>query len=218
MRVPSLLLLLRLLAGCDDAYLPIHPTTSRDQAVAEAPDLGALDLAAGVVQRDLTAPRIRHVFLSSTLFGANLGGLMGADAKCQALADGAGLGGRWMAWLSNAVASPATRFTRDGAFGLVRGYPVANSWDQLTSGGLRHAIDITESGARSGDAGVEVRVWTDTRPDGTLDDIRYDCGDWTDELAAQSAIGLSTAQSESWTAWTRSFNGGISAALYCFEQ
>jgi hypothetical protein len=214
-RVSSLLVLL--VCGCGNPDSPAHPvydfaTTALDDMTA-ADDLAKLDGGA----RDLRSLRPRRVFLSSQLYSANLGGLSGADAKCQSLADGISLGGRWRAWLSDSFASPDTRFTHDGVFVLVAGNLVAASWEQLTSGALRHAIDLTETGDPS-DGGVNIRVWTATDASGGLYDLRYDCGDWSDVLAVQATIGLSTSQSSSWTAWTSSASCGISAALYCFEQ
>jgi cysteine-rich repeat protein len=42
----------------------------------------------------------KKVFVSSQMYDGNLGGLAGADAKCQALADAANLTGTYMAWIS----------------------------------------------------------------------------------------------------------------------
>src|SRR5262245_3061033 len=42
----------------------------------------------------------RRVFVTSAIYPGNIGGLMGADAKCQTSADAAMLGGSWRAWLS----------------------------------------------------------------------------------------------------------------------
>jgi hypothetical protein len=215
-RVPSLLVLL--LCGCGNPDTPAHMTYDfampplDDMAIAN--DLAKLDSGT----RDLRSLRIRRVFLTSQLFSASLGGTPGADAKCQSTADGVSLGGKWKAWLSDSFASPDTRFTHDGLFALVPGNPVADSWEQLTSGGLRHAIDLTETGAPNLDGGVEVPVWTDTSASGTLYDIRDDCGDWSDVFASQVTVGLSTSQGASWTAWTATNPCSISAALYCFEQ
>lgn len=43
---------------------------------------------------------VRRIFLTSTVYGGDLGGLAGADAICQARADAANLGGTWRAILS----------------------------------------------------------------------------------------------------------------------
>jgi hypothetical protein len=45
---------------------------------------------------------VKRVFVTSTGYPGNLGGLAGADAKCQERATAAGLGGTFKAWLSAA--------------------------------------------------------------------------------------------------------------------
>lgn len=214
MRASSALVVL-LLCGC----LPDAPTHPPDD-LAMAPDLAVQDLA--TAPPDLAAPvdlrvRLRRVFLTSTRYPADLGGLPGADAKCQASANAAGLGGGWMAWLSDAAGSPSTRFARDGVFVLVSGNPIANSWEQLTSGALRHAIDIDEWGGRIDDAGTSIKVWSDTNVGGGLKLLSADCGDWTDPFSSTSAVGLSGDQGAGWT--EALYDGcNILAALYCFEK
>jgi len=44
-----------------------------------------------------------RVFVTSSSWNGNLGGLSGAGAKCQQAADAAGLGGTWVAWLSDST-------------------------------------------------------------------------------------------------------------------
>ena len=43
---------------------------------------------------------VKRVFVTSANYTGDLGGLVGADSKCQALADSAGLDGNYKAWLS----------------------------------------------------------------------------------------------------------------------
>jgi Protein of unknown function (DUF1554) len=52
------------------------------------------------------------VFVTSQGFNGNLGGLAGADTKCQALADTAGLGGTYKAWLSDSTTDARNRLTQ----------------------------------------------------------------------------------------------------------
>jgi hypothetical protein len=55
---------------------------------------------------------IRLVFLTSAVFGAKLGGIEGADAKCQAAAESAGLDGTFRAWISTPASSPMVNFVQ----------------------------------------------------------------------------------------------------------
>jgi hypothetical protein len=170
----------------------------------------------------------KKVFVTSTTYkGGELGGLAGADAKCQARATAAGLKGTFRAWLSDFTGSPASRFPKDvGPYVLLTGSVVANNWSGLTSGSLRHAINITELGAAPAAAavgGCDVPiVWTDTSSDGNLGDTSSTCGDWTDPTIFNSWWGTTSSQSQ----WTQACSGGNSAAtgcsalapLYCFEM
>ncbi len=64
-------------------------------------------------------PNEKTVFVTSASFSSNLGGLTGADDKCQAEADGPASivpAGTYLAWLSDGTDSPDTRFTK--AFSL----------------------------------------------------------------------------------------------------
>src|SRR5687768_3468798 len=68
------------------------------------------------------------VFATSQKFTGNLGGVAGADRKCQdlATAPGVGLPGTYMAWLSDSTNSPFTRFVKSpGPYQLVTGEKVA---------------------------------------------------------------------------------------------
>ena len=43
-----------------------------------------------------------------------MGGVAGADAKCQSLADNANLGGTYKAWISGTTDGPSKRFEQSG--------------------------------------------------------------------------------------------------------
>ena len=73
----------------------------------------------------------KTVFVTSERFNGNLGGLKGADDKCQAQAeDPASIvpSGTYLAWLSDGTESPDTRFTKSS-------HPY-----QLAAGGAGSAI------------------------------------------------------------------------------
>src|SRR5262245_56445509 len=56
-----------------------------------------------------TAPARMRVFTTSLKYPAALGGLTGADAKCNAAAQAAGLPGTYKAWLSDGYTNALTR-------------------------------------------------------------------------------------------------------------
>jgi hypothetical protein len=177
----------------------------------------------------------RHVFVTSQAFVAgNLGGLTGADDACRQLAVAAGLSSSYAAWLSDSTGSPVSRFAQDvGPYLLVNGTIVANNWNDLTSGTLRHAIDLSESGgpgAPSPDSITSAAVWTDTTASGTrstaLFGVGGSCNDWSDPMRTSVVFGSTEFMDTGWTELGgESSDVGMvpaicatAAALYCFEQ
>jgi hypothetical protein len=178
----------------------------------------------------------KRVFLTSKVFDAKFGGLAGADAACQQLAEAAQLSGSWKAWLSTPDAAPASRFSDaarnnvDGLF-LVNGTRVAASWQTLGKAPLEHVIDLTEKGTPALANKVcpsqsDLSVWSQTRPDGTHDSSWGDpCDGWTTNAltkTTKSAWGNVRSATE-WSLAGNCNTFGVkvcsrAAALYCFEQ
>ena len=171
----------------------------------------------------------RWVFVTSQVDNGKLGGIVGADAYCQTLADAASLPGAYKAWLtgSDPNSAPAMRFGSEGFAGWyrLRTNPptgVAEGWGDLTkvnedmpANYLRAAISVDEKGMDVGDASV----WTNTRPDGMQVDAISTCTSWT-SLSADfdGNTGRATASvvDKLWT--NRSFSECNSGArLYCFQ-
>ena len=90
------------------------------------------------------------VFVTKERYQANLGGLAGADAICQAAAVAAELGGTdWTAWLSDSTGNAIDRIP-DGQYRLVDGITqVADDKADLTDGFLKAAINLNEDGQRA---------------------------------------------------------------------
>ena len=77
-------------------------------------------------------PALKRVFVTSTRYTGDLGGIPGADEKCQSHADAAGLAGTFLAWISDGVDSPATRFARSAEpYVRTDGTKIAEDWDDL---------------------------------------------------------------------------------------
>jgi len=165
----------------------------------------------------------RRIFITSATFkgdfkpaiGEALGVGLG-DAHCQELADAAGLGGTFLAWLSDGRMSPATRFDTAfmGSYQLVDGTAVVVAgWADLVDGTLAHAIDLDEQGnVAAGD-----NVWTNTAADGTAAGASV-CVNWTSaKVIDKGTIGVSDATDMAWTSVTEAPCSG-NARLYCVEQ
>ena len=165
----------------------------------------------------------KTVFITSVLYKGDLGGLAGADAKCQARAEAAGLPGLYKAWLSVQGEGPNTRFTKSSKpYRLVDGTIVADVWSDLVDGSLDAPITLTELGAAAPigttlcDGGGHPAAWTSTNWNGSPANFNA-CSNWT-TTQGQGAWGRATASNVFWTDWC--YNGSCSwqASLYCFQQ
>jgi len=135
------------------------------------------------------------VFVSSTRTTANLGGLTGADALVQSLADAAGIGATqgitWRAILSDSTTDAISRFNPTAPTYDTQGNRVAVNGAALWNTGsvpLENPIAFDETGA----SGTFIEVWTGSTAAGTLQ--RAD-SDWTSAIAsdlATSGLALST--------------------------
>ena len=114
-------------------------------------------------------PSERIVFVTSATYNANLGGLSGADSKCQELANAAGLSGNFKAWLSVAGINAKDRICvgTDLPFKKVNGVKVADNCADLLDGTLDSPINIDEWGNT---VPSDSEVWTGTDQSG------YDTG------------------------------------------
>ena len=134
------------------------------------------------------------VFVTSETFDGDLGGLIGADEKCQAAADAVSLSGTYTAWISDNDLDARDRI-RDGEYRLTSGALVANDKADLTDGSLSAAINATETPSNT----VEGNVWTATDPSG-VDPGVGSCQEWTTTDPEQSGrVGNCTATDATWT-------------------
>ncbi|MDQ2635430.1 MAG: hypothetical protein M3Y83_00965 [Actinomycetota bacterium] len=147
------------------------------------------------------APRL--VFLTSESFTGNLGGLAGADKRCNELAAASLLTGAFRAWLLVDGQTLATRFPEFHGeptpwnFMSMGNDLLAKNFQQLVSQGPAGPLAYTEKG----EALVERPVWTNITAAGLA--AGGDCGQWTKE-AGTALIGNSGfvpdegAEAETW--------------------
>jgi hypothetical protein len=177
------------------------------------PDAGGADATTDGGGND-ARPAGRRVFVTSEAYDGALGGVSGGDAKCQAAANGAGLGGTWLAWLSDTTTSPSARFPQSTEpYVLVGGGQLAADWTDLIDGSLAAPIDRDETGSALADAGA-ARVWTGTVADGTLSG--GNCADWT-TVGSGGVYGTAAATDSQWS-FTSGNTCGSLDHLYCFES
>lgn len=162
-------------------------------------------------------PIVKRVFVTSDTSNGNMGGFDKANERCVAAAERAGLGGTWIAWLSNGQANAIDRIEHNGPYERLDGTLVVKDKVQLATSLLSAPIDIMENGQK---ATNDLRAWTATYSNGSF---YVDCDGWsTSSGIARGAIGLPDRQDSDWTnsrAPNISGNWGCNtnARLYCFE-
>ena len=157
-----------------------------------------------------------RIFVTSTKFDGNLGGLAGGDARCQELADGEGLGGSWLAWLGNGTDGPASRFVHsDSPYRLVSGERVANDWPDLVDGTIEVPLNHDETGAPL-PAADDMIVYTAVFHTGG-NPTPVNCEAWTTNAETLVPTGLATATDTGWTVFAPHTCNELHH-LYCFEQ
>jgi len=160
------------------------------------------------------------VFVTSVSFNGNLGGLTGADAICQAEADGPASvvpAGTYLAWLSDGTDSPDTRFAKSShPYMLPGGAKIAEDFADLTSGSIRHALDIDPTGEPLG----LTYYWTGTNPDGTTTQYFRTCDGWTADPVT-NFYGMAGSVRRGFSLWSSGFaqsDCNNRRRLVCFQQ
>ena len=155
----------------------------------------------------------KRVFVSSISYTANLGGLAGADAKCQSLADAAVLGGTWRAWLSDSTSSAATRIAWSNvSYRRIDRVPVAANDTAFRSITHVNPINLDEYGSPL----PNLEVWTGSGGSGVGSG---GCADWTSTSNGGTfpAVGLSSRTDAGWSDIYLQFCDRM-ANLYCIEE
>ena len=152
--------------------------------------LAALSIGSYVLIAQTPAPNMSFFVTSSNPKGGNLGGLAGADAVCQSLAQAAGAGSKtWRAYLSTSTVDAKSRIG-NGPWRNFKGEQIAANVADLHSANnkISATTALTEKGTTpvylSGNppappAGQQLQhdMMTGTKEDGTKD--ADTCKDWT---------------------------------------
>jgi hypothetical protein len=207
-------------------------------------------LAFGGIAQAQQAPQSPNMtfFVSSAGSGkgADLGGLEGADALCQRLAQGAGAGGKtWRAYLStntNAAAPEKTVNARDrigkGPWQNFKGEVIATSVDDLHSDKNKISAEtgLTERGTRLPVFGYTPNyhdIMTGSQSDGRAfpGNMNLTCNNYASSEFGKVEVGhvdrtglTDTAQAHSWNSSHQSrdcsqaglISTGGNALIYCF--
>jgi len=162
----------------------------------------------------------KTVFVTRASFNGNLGGLEGADDKCQAEADDPASivpSGRYLAWLSDGFDSPDIRFTKSAhPYILPDGTKIAEDFTDLTDGSIQHPINIDPTGKSL----ALDYFWTGTYAHGKSADYTQTCDGWTADPLTDfhGMAGQTNVVSSIWSSrWTHEICG-IAFNLVCFQQ
>ena len=155
---------------------------------------------------------------SCTYKASQIGGLLGADARCQAHAIAGGLGGTFKAWLSTTTVSASSRlFHSTVPYKNARAnQTLVSSWDDLVDGtisapGAGKEPNRTEAGQILGGP-----VWTNTSAAAGIFNAVDDCSGWTSD-SGSARVGVSDYVDARFTNnFTQSCD--TPAHLYCLEQ
>lgn len=180
----------------DDASDAADGATNDGAATVDASDDG------GVTGR---------VFVTLGVFTGNLGGLVGADEKCNAAAIAAGISGTYVAYLSSST-SVAWERLKDRPYNLVTGARVVDSRNDLPAGLLKHAIDTAPNGSA-----VTGGSWSGVLSSNAPNTIN--CADWTNAVSPTQGLGGTVTLANTGFDSGFSFNCQVQPQhLFCFEN
>ncbi len=171
--------------------------------------------------------------------GGDLGGIEGADAHCQALAEAAGAGGKtWAAYLGTEREGGRGVDARgrigDGPWHNAAGELIAENIDQLHLGpNIVRSTALDENGNRVLGRGDETNrhdILTGAMADGTAffpDDDDHTCNNWTSSDEGSAMLGHFDRQGGGNTSWNAAHQSrscsqadlratGGDGLLYCF--
>lgn len=133
-----------------------------------------------------------QIFVTSNTHTGNMGGLSGADSKCQAQAISAGLPGTWSAVLSTTSVNAKDRFHSTGSIYNMQFERVATSITDIWDGTLDYHIGYTENKAFT-----NATSWTGSTSTG--DTGATQCTNWTTNSSGVTGYyGVANAVNTTW--------------------
>lgn len=183
----------------------------------------------------------KHVmFVSSARYDGDLGGIAGADSKCQSLAANAGMTGTWRSVLSIKNQGVNSRVFVSLPVKNTKGELIASTRQELWRGAISAAVMYDEIGNRPatgpdssdkntiGDASDRAialnLVWSGTTSSGDAESSDVSCKNWTSNGSAQKgSFGRFDVSGRDWIQRHTSFGGDAFRCnrkrhIYCISQ
>lgn len=207
---------------CDDSSATINPDATETADLVDQDCDGTVDNG------------FKYVFVTSAVYDGNLGGLAGADAKCQAQSSSVGSivpSGTYKAWIATGDGDAPVDLHNHSTDSYVRpdGVTVAYAWGDLIDAQIVNPINTDQTGILVQEYGRpdgNVMVWTNVQFDGDYNQPQageagpfYDqCSGFIHNNNSDAAItGSSTWTTSDWTDASVA-NCSDTAHLYCFQQ
>ena len=157
----------------------------------------------------------KRIFITTLQYTGDLGGLAGADQKCNTEAQAAGAGGTWKAWLSDATTDALTRIVEVGPWADFGKFTktIFNNKATLQTIPLAPLYYDARGQQSSGNS-----VWTGTDLGGTKSASH--CHSWTSSSSSfleSGAVGYAGNATAQWT------QGSVDLcntknSIYCIEE
>jgi len=207
-----------------------EPGTPADTAITDSLQTQINDLQNQInvidPQADLSTYQVMGniIFVTSQRFDGNLGGLAGADAKCNAAAQNAGLPGTYKATLSHGkTANEAEVNARDRIadngfpYRRIDGAIIQVSYRKLFFSQIFHSIELDETG-RATPVGTQRFGWTGADNQGSALPNDH-CNAWTSNSKALSG-GVGEAALTTFPHWYKFFSAECVEmhSLYCASE
>ena len=154
------------------------------------------------------------VFVTRATYRGDMGGVAGADSKCNAAAAGGSLPGAYHAWISAYASNAIDHVTGTGPWYTPTGVKIFANHAALASSPLVE-IAVGEDGSEV----LSDRVWTGTSAGGTADGIGDSdfCYAWGNQGGTGTA-GNTGSSDGGWTSLEPNVPCNNTGHLYCFQQ
>jgi hypothetical protein len=167
------------------------------------------DCASDLCDEDVCRDHL--VFVTSQSYTGSLGGLAGADTKCNTLAGAAGLGGTWVAWLSATGTNAISRIVDQQYRNMSGEVAFTSKFLMSLTGAASVAINYNENGDSTGSD----LAWTGSNASGLAQP--NNCSEWTSTSGTANTGRPSVNNEWSLSGVTQSACSD-SLRLICFEN